>query len=46
VSHVDSETIAAARSAGVDQVIARSAFSERLAEILTSASAPASESQG
>jgi len=35
VSHVDSETIAAARRAGVDQVLARSAFTERLAEILT-----------
>src|SRR5688572_12029305 len=46
VSHVDSETIAAARSAGVDQVIARSAFSERLAEILTSAGSPAREPQG
>jgi CheY-like chemotaxis protein len=37
VSHVDSETIAAARSAGVDQVLARSAFAERLSEILTGA---------
>ena len=35
VSHVDSETIAAVRAAGVDQVMARSAFVERLAEILT-----------
>ena len=35
VSHVDSETIAAARAAGVDQVRARSAFVDRLAEILT-----------
>ena len=34
VSHVDSDTIAAARSAGVDQVMARSAFAERLGEIL------------
>jgi CheY-like chemotaxis protein len=34
VSHVDSETIAAARQAGVDQVLARSAFVERLGEIL------------
>ena len=34
VSHVDSETIAAARSAGVDQVMARSAFAERLGDIL------------
>jgi CheY-like chemotaxis protein len=35
VSHVDSDTIAAARAAGVDQVLARSAFAERLGEILT-----------
>ncbi len=37
VSHVDSDTIDRARSAGIDQVLARSAFSERLGEILTSA---------
>jgi CheY-like chemotaxis protein len=37
VSHVDSATIAAARSAGIDDVLARSAFSARLAEILTTA---------
>ena len=37
VSHVDSATIDAARQAGVDQVLARSAFSDRLGEILTSA---------
>ena len=37
VSHVDTETIDAARQAGVDQVLARSAFVERLGEILTSA---------
>src|SRR6478736_6214488 len=30
VSHVDTETIAAARRAGVDEVLARSAFVERL----------------
>ena len=35
VSHVDSTAIAAARAAGVDQVLARSAFSAQLAEILT-----------
>jgi CheY-like chemotaxis protein len=35
VSHVDSDTIERARAAGIDQVMARSAFSERLAEILT-----------
>ena len=37
VSHVDGATIAAARQAGVGQVLARSAFVERLSEILTSA---------
>jgi DNA-binding NarL/FixJ family response regulator len=37
VSHVDTGTIEAARTAGIDQVLARSAFSERLGEILTSA---------
>ena len=37
VSHVDADTIAAARQAGIDQVLARSAFSSRLGEILTSA---------
>jgi len=37
VSHVDSDTIDRARSAGIDQVLARSAFSEKLGEILTSA---------
>ena len=37
VSHVDSATIDAARQAGIDQVLARSAFSERLGEILTGA---------
>jgi CheY-like chemotaxis protein len=35
VSHVDGETTAAARKAGVDQVLARSAFVERLGQILT-----------
>jgi CheY-like chemotaxis protein len=34
VSHVDSETIAAARAAGIDEVLARSAFADKLAEIL------------
>ena len=37
VSHVDTATIDAARQAGIDQVQARSAFVERLGEILTSA---------
>ena len=36
VSHVDSSTIAAARAAGIDEVLARSAFVDRLGEILTS----------
>ena len=35
VSHVDSATISAARAAGIDQVLARSAFATRLGEILT-----------
>jgi len=35
VSHVDAATIDAARAAGIDQVLARSAFTERLGEILT-----------
>ena len=37
VSHVQTDTIEAARKAGIDQVLARSAFSDRLGEILTSA---------
>ena len=36
VSHVDTTTIEAARAAGVDQVLARSAFAAGLGEILTS----------
>lgn len=43
VSHVQTDVIAAARRAGVDEVLARSAFSDHLGEVLTSASArPAS----
>ena len=34
VSHVQTDTIAAARLAGIDEVLARSAFAERLGEIL------------
>jgi len=34
VSHVQSDTIAAAREAGIDEVLARSAFSDKLGEIL------------
>jgi DNA-binding NarL/FixJ family response regulator len=37
VSHVDAATIAAARAAGIDEVLARSAFSDRLHEILAGA---------
>lgn len=37
VAHVQADTIARAREAGIDQVLARSAFSERIADILTSA---------
>ena len=37
VSHVDTATIEAARAAGIDQVLARSAFADRIGEILTSA---------
>lgn len=37
VAHVDAETIAAARAAGIDQVLARSAFATQLGSILTSA---------
>jgi PleD family two-component response regulator len=36
VSHVDTATIAAARKAGVDDVLARSVFAGRLGEILSS----------
>jgi PleD family two-component response regulator len=35
VSHVQTDLIAAARGAGVDEVLARSAFSAQLGEILT-----------
>lgn len=37
VSHVDADTIAAARRAGIDQVLARSAFFSQLRQILTAA---------
>ena len=36
VSHVQTETIEAARQAGIDEVLARSAFADRLGEILKS----------
>ena len=37
VSHVDAATVDAARRAGIDEVLARSAFTQRLGEILTGA---------
>ena len=37
VSHVQGDVIAAARAAGCDEVLARSAFSERLGSILSGA---------
>ena len=37
VSHVDSDAIAAARMAGIDDVLARSAFVQQLGDILNSA---------
>lgn len=41
VSHVDAATIDQARSAGLGEVLARSAFAERLGEILRRAAGPA-----
>jgi DNA-binding NarL/FixJ family response regulator len=40
-SHVHTDLIASARSAGADQVMPRSAFAANLAEILMSAESPA-----
>jgi PleD family two-component response regulator len=40
VSHVQTDVIAAARAAGIDEVLARSAFSERLGQILSASSTP------
>ena len=40
VSHVDTSRIQAARSAGADEVLARSAFAGNLAEILTAHRTP------
>ena len=37
VSHVQADVIAAARAAGIDEVLARSAFAERLGDILSGA---------
>jgi len=39
VSHVDADAIGAARNAGTDQVMARSAFAAQLAEILVAGGA-------
>ena len=45
VSHVQTDLIQAAKTAGIDQVLARSAFTEHLAEILaTPPSTPAGQS--
>jgi PleD family two-component response regulator len=41
VSHVQTDVIAAARTAGIDEVLARSAFSERLGQILSASTTPA-----
>ena len=38
VSHVQTDVIAAARAAGIDEVLARSAFSERLGQIFSAPS--------
>jgi CheY-like chemotaxis protein len=43
VSHVQTDVIAAARAAGVDEVLARSAFSDRLGQILSGAATPAAD---
>jgi hypothetical protein len=37
VAHVDTTTIETARAAGIDEVLARSAFVTRIADILTNA---------
>ena len=37
VSHVQADVIGAARQAGIDEVLARSAFAQQLGEILSSA---------
>ncbi|HEY5617703.1 MAG TPA: hypothetical protein VIK60_07140 [Vicinamibacterales bacterium] len=47
VSHVHTDVIAAARAAGIDEVLARSAFSDRLGQILTMPpTTPAGQDQG
>jgi len=42
VSHVHADVVASARAAGIDQVLARSAFVERLGDILSEPSNPPS----
>jgi len=42
VSHVHDDVIASARAAGIDQVLARSAFVDRLGALLTEPSSPPS----
>ncbi|MDA1185476.1 MAG: hypothetical protein O2930_12635 [Acidobacteria bacterium] len=42
VSHVQTDVISAAREAGVDEILARSAFAERLGHILSSPAATTS----
>jgi len=42
VSHVHGDVIASARAAGIDQVLARSAFVERLGALLAQPSSPPS----
>ena len=39
VAHVQTDVISAARAAGIDEVLARSAFSDRIGQILTPAPA-------
>ena len=46
VSHVQADLAAAARSAGADEVMPRSAFSMNLPAILTGATASSSENEG
>jgi CheY-like chemotaxis protein len=46
VSHVDTATIERARAAGIDQVMARSAFSEKLGEILQGQTPRSQSTQG
>ena len=45
VSHVDADTVAAAREAGIDEVLARSAFTMQLGEILQRDARPPTDTQ-